>query len=1036
MKKKLLSILLSILMITTSFTTRVFADNDYVAKVGDNKYATLQEAITAAQNGDTVVLLNDIDNSAVEKQCEAGVFEKDITIDLNGHFVKGNYSYGAIYTYGDYVYGDTADLLITDNSINKNGYLENVSEEGHATIFQYDDSKLTIKDIAIKGKADGVYQHDTYNTLTVGQGASVEVDGLNGVLVNAGHNNVVVDGGSITSESFAINIQGSYFKTTVNDGTVSSSYGIFSNTKGSNASINVNGGSIKGSGEFGAIYLQGKSTVNVAGGNVTGGQYGIYSSKASSTINVSGGTVSGSLIGVFSKGASDKVNISSSGVVTCTGNGYGVYTTGTGAEVSVTGGSVIAPYSIDLEGTNSKITVDDGTITSSHTGIYLGSSGNQAIINGGTTSGAKYGIYVGKVDSGTGNSVTVSGGTVQATGNDAESAIGLWNGAQLTMTDGAVECTNEGFAIANNGSNTVATTINISGGRVSAPETDSTAIYQAGPGTTTISGTAEITGCDAGIEIRNGTLNVSGGSITSTSETFSCNANSNGTTTVGAALAIAQHTTKQDITVNLTGGTFKGIVPINECNPQENDPAPQVDMTVSDGEFWSTATENAKVFSCVDCDEFLKGGFYTHVPELEYIAPGYKVRDTTTTEKNTHGNQYLYTLGKIVPINAGGKEENNKTVQEVIEEINVINKEKEENKEEVPVSTITVTNGDNPIEAEIDDKIEIIAKPVLDGSGKDTNDVTAAPGYKLNEPEDAGSGNKSYTATALDIGYDKEDDPTGLPSGLGIKDSKQTVTELKQTAEGTTQAVKDSAKSVNDTNANKQLETIVSEGLNNILSNRGIHQGTAAKALNKEGIAITNEGSTGSIAAKNVNVFVLTYYDTEVLDDKTTQANKSYKLDITPMYQAYASTADDKGNMKTEDPGKNSVKIGDSLPVDCSGKTINLKIELPTGFITSTSQKVYVVHTLANGTKTYDTIVTENAGKFYIEFTNPDGFSVFEITLVNPNPTPTPDSTSKYKFPKTGVEGTTTNNHSLLKLSSLSLLAIGTYMVIKKKKDN
>lgn len=52
-----------------------------------------------------------------------------------------------------------------------------------------------------------------------------------------------------------------------------------------------------------------------------------------------------------------------------------------------------------------------------------------------------------------------------------------------------------------------------------------------------------------------------------------------------------------------------------------------------------------------------------------------------------------------------------------------------------------------------------------------------------------------------------------------------------------------------------------------------------------------------------------------------------------------------------------------------------------------------------------------------------------------PDPDPTPDPTPSYKVPNTGVEGTP-NNHSLLKFSSLSILAVGTYIVIKKKKDN
>lgn len=57
-------------------------------------------------------------------------------------------------------------------------------------------------------------------------------------------------------------------------------------------------------------------------------------------------------------------------------------------------------------------------------------------------------------------------------------------------------------------------------------------------------------------------------------------------------------------------------------------------------------------------------------------------------------------------------------------------------------------------------------------------------------------------------------------------------------------------------------------------------------------------------------------------------------------------------------------------------------------------------------------------------------------TPPTPTPEPDPEPTPVYIIPNTGVEGTPTNNHSLLKISSLSLLAIGTYMVIKKKKDN
>ena len=72
----------------------------------------------------------------------------------------------------------------------------------------------------------------------------------------------------------------------------------------------------------------------------------------------------------------------------------------------------------------------------------------------------------------------------------------------------------------------------------------------------------------------------------------------------------------------------------------------------------------------------------------------------------------------------------------------------------------------------------------------------------------------------------------------------------------------------------------------------------------------------------------------------------------------------------------------------------------------------------------------------------PNPYNAANGTYAASTPTPTPDTepdpepTPRYKIPNTGVEGTYSNNHSLLKLSSLSLLAVGTYLVIKKKKDN
>lgn len=53
-----------------------------------------------------------------------------------------------------------------------------------------------------------------------------------------------------------------------------------------------------------------------------------------------------------------------------------------------------------------------------------------------------------------------------------------------------------------------------------------------------------ISGYDSAVEIRSGNMDINGGTYTAACDKYSCDANGNGATTSGAALAISQHTTK------------------------------------------------------------------------------------------------------------------------------------------------------------------------------------------------------------------------------------------------------------------------------------------------------------------------------------------------------------------------------------------------------------------------------------------------------------------------------------------------------------
>ena len=78
-----------------------------VAKVGDIYYATLQDAIDAAQNGATVVLVNDVDTPKVTY-----VIDKSLTIDLNGETVTGS-GYDGVFQITD----ERAKVLIKNGDV-------------------------------------------------------------------------------------------------------------------------------------------------------------------------------------------------------------------------------------------------------------------------------------------------------------------------------------------------------------------------------------------------------------------------------------------------------------------------------------------------------------------------------------------------------------------------------------------------------------------------------------------------------------------------------------------------------------------------------------------------------------------------------------------------------------------------------------------------------------------------------------------------------------------------------------------------------
>ena len=130
-----------------------------------------------------------------------------------------------------------------------------------------------------------------------------------------------------------------------------------------------------------------------------------------------------------------------------------------------------------------------------------------------------------------------------------------------------------------------------------------------------------LVGANTAIEMRSGNLVVNGGHIESLNVPASVSPNGNGTTAVGSAIAICQHTTKNPINANINGGIMRGYHAFFQANPQKNDEAAValVNISINEGSFIANNGSNIPVYS-ENKTGFVKGGVFSHPIDEAYKA--------------------------------------------------------------------------------------------------------------------------------------------------------------------------------------------------------------------------------------------------------------------------------------------------------------------------------------------------------------------------------------------------------------------------------
>ena len=309
------------------------------AKIGTVLYLTLQSAIGAAADGDTVTLLADMTTMGERSYC---YYAKSYTIDFNGHTIDANAGgYALFYVYTDKTVTFTNSSAVAGGAVNANGSVA-VNNGDNASI---------------------VVQAGSF--ASANNNAFINGNGVNGA-------SVTMTGGSVTAQEACIATGRSIASTiTVTGGTLTSrDNGVImdNGTAGcTNNVVTVTGGTLNANivsegyvacgiycANDTALTFGGDAVINVTGGCGILGRAG--------NINITGGTISttGTAVG---KVGDSRVVVPCSAVVFDTAAGYPGF--GDETAMAVSGGSFTSQTNcvaqVAESGDNTIIAVSGGT---------------------------------------------------------------------------------------------------------------------------------------------------------------------------------------------------------------------------------------------------------------------------------------------------------------------------------------------------------------------------------------------------------------------------------------------------------------------------------------------------------------------------------------------------------------------------------------------------------------------------------------------------------------------------------------------------
>ena len=603
----------------------------YVAQVGDTKYATLKDAIAAAEAGQTVTLLTDVSLTSTQ------AISKQLTIDLNGKTISSpkyrtiqlnagadltvkdsasvgkitNTYTGSAYPSTIYLRGADAKFTLESGTIESDPNVTSLrsvainSEKNWACVVNIKGGSVTVPEAATKGRA---IVASTSMTLNISGGTIA--GGLHGVDAYSG-SNVNITGGEITAryvdtgvikEAYGMRLIGTA-NVTVAGGEITGVKMDDNGYKGDVPAVKLKSGSINGSFysiSHGTIIFAVVENADIVLENDSAAKFLPDTVKlvqnANGTYSIKAGTYVAEYNGTKYESLAEAITAAESGA-------------------TVTLLADCASDRINLETKSITVDLNGKTLTSTAAyGVMFCAKNGKTITINGTTEGSKL-VGTLMVTNGTYGHIVINGGTYES---DKYCPIYI-NGA-VSTDDSTLTVTNA--------------TIEALAG--SSDQDNGVAVYLAGYSTSTFTNTT-ITAPVTGLEIRAGKLTLTDCNVTGGNGAVAAKADGSGSTVVNAAVAISQHTTKKDIDVTITGGTYTATAAVYQTDVQGTgsegvkanikagtfngtvSAATNNTVAVSGGSFSSAVPENCCAAGFIPNNTKDANGYYG-VKEGQYVA--------------------------------------------------------------------------------------------------------------------------------------------------------------------------------------------------------------------------------------------------------------------------------------------------------------------------------------------------------------------------------------------------------------------------------